>query len=251
MFSAKLNFCFHSWTWAQQQHCFFHPCRLPSRCILCDRTLSKTNLVRLLYLFCCHEKRHETKTQRVWSEDSSVVPNEAEEWWHTATTRWQNWPTLQLQRWTGTLTDVFNPPAFQNEPLCSATCCGAFHLLHFFTVRKSQHSCLLELAAILGTGGAILTGLNLPKRTKLGKGDNSPSFFWSVSWPAFKLCILPSSRLSHESVSKAPLCSSASNVVPFPAGSWNINNRGTLFPHQYTSILIFAVSFHTGNQILM
>lgn len=79
---------------------------------------------------------------------------------------------------------------------------------------------------------------NLPKRTKLGKGDNSPSFFWSVSWPAFSFCILLSSRLSHESVSKAPLCTSASNVAPFPAGSLNINNQGMLFPHQYTSILI-------------
>ena len=184
-----------------------------------------SHLVWLLYLFCCHEKRHEC----VWSEDSTVVPNEAEEWWHPATTCWQKWPTLKLQRWTGTLTDVFNP---QNEPLCPVTHRGAFHLSYLFRDRKSQHSCLLELAAILGVRWAILAGFNLPKRTKLGKGDNSPSFFWSVSWPAFRLCILKSSHFSHESASKALLCSRASNVVPFPAGSLNINNRGMLFPHR-------------------
>ena len=58
------------------------------------------------------KKRHELE----WSEDSAVAPNEAEEWRHTATTCRQDWPTPALQRWTGTLTDVFNPPASQIYP---------------------------------------------------------------------------------------------------------------------------------------
>lgn len=104
---------------------------------------------------------------------------------------------------------------------------------------KKKKSCLLELAAILGVSWAILTGLNLPEEDKTGKRRQSSIIpLERFLDGCFSPCIASSSRLSHEPVSKAPLCSSASNVVPFPASSLNINNRGTLFPHQYTSILI-------------
>lgn len=49
-----------------------------------------------------------TTIRDVWREDSAVICNEAAEWWCTATTRWQNWPVLKLQKWTATMTDVFN-----------------------------------------------------------------------------------------------------------------------------------------------
>lgn len=111
---------------------------------------------------------------------------------------------------------------------------GAARLLYFFTVTKSQHSCLLELAAIIWHR---LRHSPLPKGTKLGKGDNLPSFLWSVSWPAFSLCTLLSSRLSHESVSKAPLCSSAFKCGSISCGQFQHKQRVVPFPNQYTSIL--------------
>lgn len=198
-------------------------------CILFwDPTLSDFVSVR-------KKKRHETSTGRERSEDSAVAPNEAEEWRHTATTCWQNWPTPALQRWTGTLSDVFNPPASQKYPPLR----GTFIPCITSPCEKKKKSCLLELAAILGVSWAILTGLNLPEEDKTGKRRQSSIIpLERFLDGCFSPCIASSSRLSHEPVSKAPLCSSASNVVPFPASSLNINNRGTLFPHQYTSILI-------------
>lgn len=114
-----------------------------------------------------HEKRHEMSAQCVWSEDNTVVPYEAEDWRHTATACWQKWPTLMLHRWTGTLTDVCNPPSLQNEPPVIHS--SAFHLLYFFTVRKCRHSCLLELAAILGIVHGLTSqrGQNWEKETIL------------------------------------------------------------------------------------
>lgn len=92
----------------------------------------------------------------------------------------------------------------------------------FFTVRKSQQipiNILVYWNHQLGLGWAILTGFSFPKRTKkMWKWVNSLSFLWSISWPAFCFSIRLSSRLSHDSVSKAPLCSRALNVVTFPEG---------------------------------
>lgn len=221
MFSAQLNFRFEGRTWAQASALF-----------LFLRLAFYFGIPHCLTLYLFAKKRHETSTGRERSEDSAVAPNEAEEWRHTATTCWQNRPTPALQRWTGTLSDVFNPPASQKyPPLLSSPV-----LLHRV---KKKKSCLLELAAILGVSWAILTGLNLPEEDKTGKRRQSSIIpLERFLDGCFSPCIASSSRLSHEPVSKAPLCSSASNVVPFPASSLNINNWGTLFPHQYTSILI-------------
>lgn len=228
----KVCWCFlPSWISASRdelehrhQHCFFF-CGL--------HFILGSHIVWLC--ICSQKKRHETSTGRERSEDSAVAPNEAEEWRHTATTCWQNRPTPALQRWTGTLSDVFNPPASQKYPPLR----GTFIPCITSPCEKKKKSCLLELAAILGVSWAILTGLNLPEEDKTGKRRQSSIIpLERFLDGCFSPCIASSSRLSHEPVSKAPLCSSASNVVPFPASSLNINNRGTLFPHQYTSILI-------------
>jgi len=196
MFSAKLNFRFDSWTWALCGRRFFNShgpfCKI-ARCKWSTCLHCLTFVICFVATMRGHVKRHPT---RVWSEDSTLAPNETEEWWHTATMCWQNWPTPKLPRWSDTPADVFNPPAFQNEPLRLVTHCRTFHLPYFFTVRESQHWCLLELASILGTGWAILTAYDLPKKTKLGKGDNPPSFFCSISWPAFSLYTVEFSSFS-------------------------------------------------------
>ena len=134
------------------------------------------DLFDFCYLLCCYNAWPCRDIQTsVWSEDSAVVPNKTEEWWHTATMCWQNLPTLKLPRCTDTLTDVYNLPNFQNKPLCAVTRCRTFHLTYFFTVRKSQHSCLLELAVILVIVGAIL------RFSMWIKYCNVPLFFHSLS----------------------------------------------------------------------
>ena len=216
MFSANLNFCFHGWTRARRQHPFFWPCGWFCQIARCKRPSSSLDLC---YLLCCSDARPHEDTSRhcVWGEDSTVVPNETEEWWRTETMCWQNGATLQLLRWTThwlmslTLTEWDSMSC--NSPRDFSSPCISSQL--------EKHSCLLESAGTLGAGWAALTGYNFPKRTKLGKGDNSPSFSCSVSWPALTLWTLWSFHPSHESVSEAPLCSGASNAALFPEDSLN------------------------------